>query len=392
MNFNYYTDKYKENILLVKKLNGIHNLKQQLYIGNFSLLKNNKIKQRNIYTNIKKDIKNIKDINFKDDINKKNLTSKLIVYSVRFKNLSFNYILDFKLNNIDISIPNYFNSSSSTIIKNKNEENYILNVRCVNYNININGKSSIKKNEKVLSSNAIITLDSNFKILDKVFLHPEINDNIPYIGVEDVRLFNFQDKIYFIGSSFDKNSKKVKIISDEYKTHENFNINFIEPNFETNYKWEKNWVLFENNNQMLVIYKWFPIYICQIDYLNKKLNLVKQIETPDIFSDFRGSTNGVLFDNKIWFIVHSQMKIEYKVENKIEKKIKYNHNFVVLNKDLTIYGYSDNFNFENYLIEYCIGMELSYNNNFIITYSTLDKTTKLAVFNPNLIYSLIKII
>ena len=52
-------------------------------------------------------------------------------------------------------------------------------------------------------------------------------------------------------------------------------------------------------------------------------------------------------------------------------------------KNMNLYGYSDPFTFENCLVEYCIGMIVNkFTHNFIITYSTLDKTTNLIVL-PN---------
>jgi hypothetical protein len=97
---------------------------------------------------------------------------------------------------------------------------------------------------------------------------------------------------------------------------------------------------------MFVIYKWYPIYICKIDYDNNTLNLHKTVNVPNEFHNFRGSTNGVLFDDKIWFIIHSQ--------DNFNNKKHYYHRFVVLNKDLTVYGYSKMFKLEAYVIEFCI--------------------------------------
>ena len=59
---------------------------------------------------------------------------------------------------------------------------------------------------------------------------------------------------------------------------------------------------------------------------------------------------------------------------------------------MNLLGYSKEFNFGNNLVEFCVGMELSYTNNFIITYSTLDSTTNLVVFSPCYINSLINYI
>jgi hypothetical protein len=306
----------------------------------------------------------------------------LIYENLYFKNLSFNYIKNFNFSDKNKIIPKFFNSSSSSLIRNPMfDDRYILNVRCINYSLNMFGHSTIVQDRDIcLTSNVIIILDSNFNILFQTIFHPEII-NSPYIGIEDIRLFKFNKKIFYIGSSYDILTKTVKITSYEYTLFNDYKLNFITPTFKTSFNWEKNWVFFENDNEMFIIYKWSPIYVCKIDYTNNTLNLYKSIDVPDIFYNFRGSTNGVLFDNKIWFIVHSQ--------NTINAKKHYYHRFVVLNTDLTLYGYSKMFKFENYLIEFCIGFELSVRNNFIITYSTLDKKTKLAVFSPQTIEKLL---
>jgi hypothetical protein len=62
---------------------------------------------------------------------------------------------------------------------------------------------------------------------------------------------------------------------------------------------------------------------------------------------------------------------------------------VVFDKNMTLLGYSNIFKFENSIVEFCIGMELSCDNNFIISYSVLDCSSKIVVFSPEYINSLI---
>ena len=103
---------------------------------------------------------------------------------------------------------------------------------------------------------------------------------------------------------------------------------------------------------------------------------------PTIFNNFRGSSNGVEYDNKIWFIVHENINITGNINM-------YVHNWVVFDKNMKLLGYSDSFNFENKLVEYCIGLEVGINGNFVITYSTLDSTSKLGVFSGEYVNSMI---
>ena len=303
-----------------------------------------------------------------------------------FKNFSYDFteedIISFNNNNpTGKNIPSLFYSSSASIIKHPKYENrFILNIRCVNYKLFKNTNSSLDIKTNVgFTINHILILDNYFNPIGRFINKPEISKN-NYIGIEDIRLFNFKDKIYYIGSIYNPGTNRIEISSQEYIIGENYKTNIIRPSFQTNNKNEKNWAFFENNDEMLVIYKWYPIYVCKINYETKNLNLIRQINVSKVFKKFRGSTNGVLWDNKIWFIVHTQ--------NNLNSIKYYTHNFVVLKRDFTVYGYTERFNFENYLVEFCVGMTTR-NNNFIVTYSTLDCSTKLCVLSCKFINSLL---
>jgi hypothetical protein len=277
------------------------------------------------------------------------------------------------------------NSSSASITYNPKNDGYILIVRNINYKLDKNG-ISIKndKNNNILSMNTILILDKYFNYKISYDLKTE-SRNSPYIGIEDVRFFNFKNIIYYIGSYYNESDGRIKIVSEIYNPGDlELKPNIITPDFYTNNNWEKNWVFFNNNdNELNVIYKWKPIQICKIDYDSKKLLLIKENNNvPDFFNKISGSSNGVEYDNKIYFIAHSK--------NKISEGMSYLHIFIVFDKNMTLIGYSDYFKFGNCLVEFCTGMIINKNtNNFIITYSLLDKTTKLSVFSPYYINSII---
>jgi hypothetical protein len=291
------------------------------------------------------------------------------------KNMSINVVYDTEI----------FNSSSSSIIKHPlKTQKYIMNTRFVNYKLNPIGKSDIG-DKKCISINKISIIDNRFNELYFRYLFPDITD-ARYIGIEDIRICNFKNDLYFLGSLYNPLNDKVEIVSNKFILGEAYDPIVIKPDFKTDNNWEKNWVFFNNNEEINIIYKWSPIQICKIDYSNKKLKLTKTIDKlPSIFNEFRGSTNGVFYDNKFWFIVHQQNKIEPNMKS-------YVHNFVVFDKNMALLGYSNSFKFENKLVEFCIGMELTYENNFVITYSTLDCSSKLIVLSPVYINSLLNYI
>lgn len=308
----------------------------------------------------------------------------------KLKNVTFNitnnclFYKDFSHNSKRIMngiIYNLKSSSSSIIIHPDFDDRYILIVRNINYLIDKSANNH-NLNENVVTYNKIIVLNKNFNIIREFFLETPIQ-NAPYIGVEDVRFFVYNNSIYYIGSYCD-GDQRIKIVSGIYNMNDSLLVpNIITPSFHTDNNWEKNWVFFNNNGELNVIYKWKPIYICKINYDTKKLNLIKTNDNvPAFFKLFRGSTNGIEYDNKLWFIVH--------YSKKINDKSCYLHVFLVFDKQMNLLGYSNPFKFKNCIIEFCTGMTLNKNtNNFIITYSLLDRSTNLIVLSPRFINSLI---
>lgn len=279
-------------------------------------------------------------------------------------------------------------SSSSCIINHPScHDKYITITRYINYYLDKRGNPIFLKNSidnNIISFNKIVILDYYFNIEQEYFLDTPYERNKPYIGIEDVRFFIFNKEIYYIGSYY--HNDKVNIVSGIYNLGDiALSNSIITPSFvnEPN-KNEKNWCFFNNNGDINVIYKWYPLYICKINYDTKNLDLIKTKPMPKYFNSIRGSTSGLEYNNNIWFILHY-------VEDFIDKK-NYVHMFVVFNKEMDLIGHSMPFKFRNCIIEYCIGMILNKKNNFVITFSLLDKTTELFILSNSFVESLIKYI
>jgi hypothetical protein len=193
------------------------------------------------------------------------------------------------------------------------------------------------------------------------------------VGIEDVRIFsNEQNKILFLGTSYNKEENKIMIVNGTYDNLEN--ANFSTPTFSNN-SCEKNWVYYNNEN---IIYHWYPLTICKLNELNE-LNIIEKKETPLYFSRFRGSTNGFEYNNEIWFITHI---VSYEVPRH------YYHVFIVFDKDMNLLRYSAPFSFEGEPIEYCLSIIVE-KNRVLINYSSWDKTTRIGIYEKNYIDSLI---
>ena len=98
-------------------------------------------------------------------------------------------------------------------------------------------------------------------------------------------------------------------------------------------------------------------------------NVQEQTNIPNVFKYVRGSTNGTVIDNEIWFFTHI---VSY------EERRVYYHMIVVLDKvTLNLKKYSQLFTFEKKSVEYTLGfVYFESKRQFLIGYSVFDKETK----------------
>lgn len=296
----------------------------------------------------------------------------LINYTNKFNNIDFfnNYLqyyiqkLDFKYKSLGINKINNFNPSSPSICKFKN--NYIMNIRLVNYEIihNDNGHNYSFDGDSVITKNIYVYYNDNLGIITKPVLinntSNQNNQNNHIKGFEDIRLFEYKDEIHFFASTCDYNNNNIiNIIHGIYDITNSIYTNIKVIN--TGNTCEKNWTpINDNNNNILVIYKWYPYTLCKLN--DDKLYLIKEINMPIFFKNIRGSSTLCQIDNKYYCLVHGV--------NIISGKRKYYHVVIVLNNDYTPIKYSIPFYFDNYNIEYCMSLlynELTSECQFIIS-------------------------
>jgi len=256
-----------------------------------------------------------------------------------------------------------FNSSSCSIIP--YDTGYKMNVRYVNYCIEPNG-NYVYSNKNIITLNKRIILDKRFNIISEELIHTEFVDRL-YIGIEDIKIF--KDK--FIGTGYHVNDTR----GLNYGTYDDFSFNELVCTFQKN-KCEKNWCLYEDG----IVYNWYPLTLCKLDGNN--LVKVQEKNTPKIFKNMRGSTNGFSYKNEIWFVTHI---------SSFEPLRHYYHNIVVFDKDMNLLRFSPSFKFEGDPIEYCLGIIVE-DENVILSYSTWDRTSKVAIYNKNYIFSKVNIL
>ena len=336
----------------------------------------------------------------------KNISSKvlLILNNSNDEHLNYNLLSNYKFYNnqlesikkINLSKKIIYNiydedviftSSSSSIIPKKNKLGYYLNVRYVNYEITNNG-SYLNCDKYIITINKCLELDNNFNIISSKIFDLEI-DGRRYMGIEDIRIYNTDsdndndNNIKFIGTGYHKNNK-IGIVIGNY----NLNINKLEYNeFNQTIKeteCEKNWVFFnsiknKDNNELNVIYSWYPLTICKLDELNKNIIPIVTKDMPKMFKYLRGSSCGFNYKNEIWFITHI---VSY------ESPRWYYHVIVVFDNDMNLLRYSPPFKLDNTPIEYSLSIIVE-DDKVIIPYSKWDRETIIGIYDKNYIETLL---
>jgi tetratricopeptide (TPR) repeat protein len=284
-----------------------------------------------------------------------------------------------------------FNSSSSCLIVNPNEDGYLCNIRYVNYYIESNGSYKNCDNH-IITVNKFVEFDKNFKVIKEEWFDFNYDGRL-YIGIEDVKIYQNKDQLLFIGTGYHSNNK-LGIVSGLYDVdNKKLNGNELVQHFN-NSSCEKNWVFVDYNNELHIIYEWHPLRIGKLE--NNILNIVETKSMPKFFSRVRGSTCGYIYNKKIaennngniaidiceteiWFVNHI---VSY------ESPRHYYHIITVFDSSMNLLRYSAPFKFEGEPIEYCLSIVVE-DERVLMNYSTWDRTTRIGIYDKKYIDSIV---
>jgi hypothetical protein len=294
----------------------------------------------------------------------------------------------------------FYSGSPTIVLSPYHKNNYIINIRYINYTFkktSNNDKEIMNKPNHFITINSIFEVDENFNkitkelFLDDVSAYDETTyKGILYKGIEDLRLFQFCDNLYYLATTFDEKTQKMLISSDRIVFNPvkyTLNKNIIYPTFLNEYTTEKNWSFFDYNNELCIVYKWFPLQIGKIDYDSNELIIIDiKYNIPDYFKEAKGSTCGFkTHDDELWFVIHkSQSKGKF---------VNYQHFFAVFDLNMNLLRYSELFKFENYKVEFCMGLIIKEKENgceLIMSYSLMDTQSIVCVYDMEYIKNGIK--
>lgn len=260
----------------------------------------------------------------------------------------------------------FYSSSSSLLLF---PEYNILLVRYVNYYILENGKYQYDNN-KIISIYKLYKFNKNWNIISTSWIDNITPKNINsfYEGIEDIRLYNYKNKNYIIGTYI---NNKIRICSGTLDNNNQFQYSILNSDFPLQ-DCEKNWIYTEYNNELCIIYKWFPLTICSLK--NNKISKILEVELPLYFKDIRGSSCGFSYQDEIWFLVH--------LVDTLSSPRYYYYSILVFNKDYELLRYKPFFKLSEKSIEYSLSISIE-NNYVIIPISSMDRTTQLLFFEKS---------
>ena len=260
-----------------------------------------------------------------------------------------------------------FSNSTPTLVSWDNKIGLI--VRCVNYEIDEHG--GYVNRQQIVSENRwyVWEQQTKKKILEDIIKYDKQHDGL-YVGLEDMRLQENNGKLMY-NSNRGLGSNSIQV---EIGTLRENGVTFFSKLLSTEGESkpvEKNWVSYVNEGILQYIYSWHKLQQGSLE--QNKLIIKRKQETPLLFESLRGSSNGVIINDELWFLAHSVV---------FEPRRRYYHYWIVLDKEGTIKKYSCPFSFDGDIVEYSNGFFYdNKTNNIYIGYSVLDRETKFLCIN-----------
>ena len=278
-------------------------------------------------------------------------------------------------------IPNEYQASSCSLVPTKDTDGYLLNARYVNYSIDDRGAYHMTSPDNhVKTKNALVPLNSQFQPTESPRFLEEDYQRFPtnIEGLEDMRLFYHNDQLHFLASSKDATpTGKVSMTMGHYDPIQAkaSHVRVIEPPTPT--ACDKNFIYIPNKyldhipaakGRVNVIFGWHPIQLGSVipeeaDIHGGKLHIHTVQDTPTSWTHFRGSSNLVEYNDRLYCVGHH---VKYVTPRN------YLHVLVEFSKEMKPLRYTPFFTFRKMSIEYCIGLAIKYDTVTLLA-SEYDK-------------------
>lgn len=267
------------------------------------------------------------------------------------------------------------------------DNNIWYNIRCTNFDIHY---QSMDKNGMIETFNFLCNHDFTkvYKLCDiSKYRRTKCHKDARVIGYEDMRLFRYRKKWYFIAnndelpSHLNRPQMVLGYLSDEPNTDDcTWNIEFVvHLQFAYQLSIEKNWcpLLTADNSSLKIVYSMQPFIMLEPDIVTGYCRIATNLEfkfklqgVPYNQPNLRGSTPWIPFQNG-WLAVGHYV---YFIKDLNNQRVYY-HFFMYIQKDFNEISVSKPFHFEEHVIEFATGLIL-YQNNIHISFSVSDSIPK----------------
>lgn len=206
-----------------------------------------------------------------------------------------------------------------------------------------------------------------------------------FVGLEDVRLTNWDNKLYAIGVRRDTETDGKGRM--EYSTiHNNKEIDRKRIEAPVDTYLEKNWMPILDMPHHFI--KWTnPLEIVKVNLETKtsELILVKPIDHK-VPLNLRGGSQIIKYGENRIGLMHTVYFMSNPQNN---KDARYTHQFVVWDKDWNVINVSEEFNFMSALIEFSCGMAI-HNDEILVTFGFQDNAAYLLKIPNNYFNKILK--
>jgi predicted GH43/DUF377 family glycosyl hydrolase len=243
------------------------------------------------------------------------------------------------------------------------------------------------------TTNYYCELDDNFKI--KRFNKIDTSDFDTYspmwdfVGLEDARIFQWENKLYISGVRRDTTTngegrmELSEIIVTENSVKETSRFRIPTPNNNNSYC-EKNWMPFLELPYHYV--KWSnPTEVVKVDINNKTCETVKLSNFVPLPRDLRGGSQILSWKDGYLAVTHEVNLFNSEVGR---KDAVYRHRFIFWDKNFNIVKYSEDFDFMNAHVEFCIGM-IKKDDYFLMTFGFQDNAAYILKVSESVIENFI---
>lgn len=285
----------------------------------------------------------------------------------RVKTISMNCEYDIELDGV---MTKYYGSSPSIVID-KQSGNYFINIRLVSYKINENGCYI----GPVSTQNKFVEMDREFNVIRSELISDTTIPSIPshwndkLHGIEDIKLYYYNDSLYFTGTSLHDDGG----IGTVYGIYDTTGKTKLEPiQMKREASCEKNWMPISGDSKKF-IYKWSPITVCELEDDNS-LRILSMHKTPKLFTNARGSSPGFEYEGELWFVVH-YVHIEDGLRT-------YYNGIAILDNNFNLKRYTLPFKLYNHRIEYCLGIVVE-KDRLLFTISENDGSSEIVIIKKS---------